>query len=60
MTIELTDDEYDVLLMMSGYAAGAADQAGDQPLKWVFVKLANRINKGDPNFRPYAVPEEFQ
>jgi hypothetical protein len=59
-TIQLTADEFDLLLIMAGYATGAAEGVGEHDLKWSFVKLMNRINEGNPDWTPYAIPEEFQ
>jgi hypothetical protein len=60
MMLELTEREFDLLLIMAGYATGAAERDGNQQLKWAFVKLLNRLNESNPHWTPYLVPEEFQ
>jgi hypothetical protein len=45
---------------MAGYASGAASQAGEQRLKWSFMKLINKINANNPHWTPYAIPEAFR
>jgi hypothetical protein len=57
MTIELSQDDFELLLVMLGYGTGAAMQH-DQKLAYKFLALANRINKDNPNWTPYAVSPE--
>ena len=53
-TIELSNDEFDRLLIALGYATGAArQQHGD--LADSFLRLANLINKDNPRWTPYKV-----
>ena len=54
-TITLTDDEFDQLLIVCGYAAGAAMNNREDRLAYSFIQLANRINEGNPNWTPYEV-----
>ena len=56
MTIELTDDEYMQLLIMMGYATGAAMKQ-DRKLADNFLRLANAVNKNNPRWTRYEVPE---
>jgi hypothetical protein len=58
MTIELTHDEFDTLLLMCGYAAGAAFDKGDRRLCNGFITLANAINRDNPRWIPYQIPPE--
>lgn len=58
MTIELTDDEFSQLLLMCGYAAGAAAKGEERLLAYSFIHLANRINQNNPNWTPYEIPKE--
>lgn len=58
MTIELTDDEMSQLILMCGYATGAAERNGDRRLALSYLRLANRINENNPQWTPYAIPEE--
>jgi hypothetical protein len=56
ITITLTADEFDLLLLMMGQATGAAMGAGHRSLGYRFLRLANRINEGNPRWRPYEIP----
>lgn len=60
MRIELDRADFEMLMLALGFAAGAAHKADDMKLFWEFIKLANAINKDNPNFRPYAIPPGFQ
>jgi hypothetical protein len=60
MTIELTQDEFDSLLVMVGYAAGAAFKEGNRNMAYRFICIANKINANNPRWFPYEIPEEFQ
>jgi hypothetical protein len=60
VNITLTYDEYERLLLVMGYAVGAAFSHGDQQMAYGFVDLINRVNKDKPHFQPYAIPDEFK
>jgi hypothetical protein len=55
MTIELTEDEFDMLLICIGYAIGAALK-DDEKLGYSFVRVANAVCRDRPNFTPYEIP----
>lgn len=57
-TFTLSRDDYDVLLIMLGYATGAASGRADKTLFRNFLRLTNEINKNNPDFRPYELPPE--
>jgi len=59
MTFTLTRDEFEVLLLMMGYATGAAFKENPR-LAHSFLELANRVNKDSPNWKPYQIPDEFK
>ena len=59
-TIELTRDEFATLLLMLGYATGAAFAKGERDLGYRFVALANQINKDNPNWTAYEIPPDVQ
>jgi hypothetical protein len=44
---------------MLGYAAGAA-QADNQWLFWQFIVFTNQLNRTNPHFRPYEIPEAYR
>jgi len=56
ITFSLTPDEFDSLLLMAGYAIGAAFP-DNRKLAYAFLRLANRLNEGNPNWTPYQIPD---
>jgi hypothetical protein len=59
MQIELTEGQFQTLLLMAGYATGTAFKEGDRPLAYRFIQLCNEINKDNPNYEPYETPAIF-
>jgi hypothetical protein len=57
VTLVMPVDEFELLLMALGYAAGAAHRDHDQHLFWRWIKLANSINRGNPQYRPYEIDD---
>ena len=58
VTFELTVDDFLKLLLALGRAAGEADRdRTDRDEFWEWIKLANAVNEGNPNWTPYAVDE---
>jgi hypothetical protein len=55
VTVEFTRDDYDVLLIILGYATGAAH---DPDMQRMMIRFVNAINQGNPSFIPYEVPAE--
>lgn len=53
--IDLTETEFEMLILLMGQGAGNAMRANDDLRPW--LRLANAINKGNPNWRPYEVSE---
>ena len=60
MTITLTDDEFAQLLFLLGFATGQAFNDNEPRLAYKFIDLTNKINRGNPNFRPYEIPPEYR
>jgi hypothetical protein len=56
--IRISVNDYDRLLLMAGFAIGGAFRMEDTQFAYRFVDLVNRINKGNPLFRPYEIPEQ--
>jgi hypothetical protein len=57
MQIDLNGDEFDVLLIALGYATGAVSK--DNPgLADSFMRIANAVNRNNPLWTPYEVPEK--
>lgn len=59
MQIELTEEQFQTLLFVTGYATGAAFRDGLPRLAYRYVQLINEINKDNPKFIPYAIPAEY-
>jgi hypothetical protein len=51
MKLELTNDQYDSLLILLGFAVASARKQGDYELGQRFLDLTNAIGKQSPNFR---------
>jgi hypothetical protein len=60
VTIQMSQDDFSNLLLMVGYAAGAARREGDVKAFYRWIEFANDLNTGNPNFRPYEIPPEFR
>jgi hypothetical protein len=58
MKIELSQEEHQLLILALGMASGVALRDGDAPLFRALQRLANTVNKDNPNWKPYAVQEE--
>ncbi|MGH9665554.1 MAG: hypothetical protein ACRD9L_14105 [Bryobacteraceae bacterium] len=56
LTIELSRDEFELLLLALGIAAGSA--AASPALFKDLLRLANAVNRNNPAWRPYEVPAE--
>jgi hypothetical protein len=58
-TFTLTDEEHTTLLLALGAAIACAFSQDNQPHGYQIVRLANRINEGNPDYTPYHIPEPF-
>jgi hypothetical protein len=58
VTITMTSYDWDALLLTLGYASGSAMKNGDRELLYQQIALLNRLNVGNPNYTPYAIPEK--
>jgi hypothetical protein len=58
VAITMTRDDYDSLLLALGRAAGCMSRDGDRAGVYRAVALLNRLNAGNPYYRPYVVPAE--
>jgi hypothetical protein len=55
--VQLSRDEYDAMLLMCGFACGAASQLQERGMLKSFVHLTNRLNEWNPNFKAYEIPK---
>jgi hypothetical protein len=59
--LTMSKDDWQRLLLVLGYAAGAAHKVGAWDAARPMIALTNRLNEGNPEFRPYDLgpePEE--
>lgn len=52
MRFELPDEDFASLMLMLGYATGAAYGKGDRELEILFIQLTLTIFKKNPNYGP--------
>lgn len=55
VVLRMTRTDYDALLIMIGYAAGKAES---ELMSKAAIRVANRINEGNPYWKPYQIKEE--
>ena len=60
VTLQMTRDDFDTLLLELGTAAGAAARDHDRVSLYRSLDLANRLNATNPDFTPYEIPAEYQ
>jgi hypothetical protein len=56
VAITMTRDDYDSLLLALGRATGCCSRDGDRAGAYRLVALINRLNAGNPHYRPYNLP----
>lgn len=57
VTLTMSVDDWERVLMLMGVALGGA-RRGLSPLDLrATLALVNRLNEGNPGFRPYEIPE---
>jgi hypothetical protein len=57
VVITLSHSDYNGLLLALGYAVGAAVKINERHVAQSFLRLANTINDGNPDWEPYFVPD---
>lgn len=57
ITLEMSRDDFERLLMMTGFATGAAKGTREF---YMWIKLVNDMNATNPHFTPYEIPAEFR
>jgi hypothetical protein len=58
ITLEMTVEEHEHLMLYLGYAGGCAGRHNEQALKWESYRMTNAINTGNANWQPYDIPED--
>lgn len=51
--LTISHEDYNTLLLCLGFAAGSAMKETQLPMAHAFLKLANSINVGNPDWTPY-------
>lgn len=59
VVLTMSREDYEMLLIVLGYATGAAIKDDWTPVRRMF-ELTNRLNKGNPSYRPYVVKAEIK
>lgn len=60
ITIEMSRDDYELLLLLLGIATGSCSRNPNRDMFWNSVDFVNRLNAANPRFTPYEIPEEFR
>lgn len=60
VTLKLSEDDFASLLLVIGYATGAARYESDMSLFYRWMALANKVNEGNTDYRPYEIPEQYR
>ncbi len=56
--LKLTADQYDMVLVALGMAAGLAARENHPKGYRCWLRVADEINEGNPQWQPYNVPED--
>jgi hypothetical protein len=56
--ITFRESEFQTMVLALGYAAGAAHGREERGLWIEFLRLANLVNRDNPTWTPYVIPEE--
>lgn len=57
ITIEMTRNDYEQLMLILGYACGAAS-AKNPAIFYTWLAFVNDLNATNPNFTPREIPAE--
>lgn len=58
VTLEMTTEDYEQLLLLLRYAAGRFYDK--RPIFYQLIRFVNDLNATNPNFTPYAIPAEYE
>ena len=59
VVLSMSREDYETLLIALGYYTGGISQrAGKNEAFTEMIELLNRLNQGNPNYRPYQVGEK--
>jgi hypothetical protein len=54
MNFQLSQEEFDLLLLALGIAIGTCYKDGNRALAHDILRLANAVNKDNPHWKPYT------
>lgn len=57
VVLTMSREDYESLLLFLGYATGAAAIRGEFREGDSIIALTNRLNTGNPNYKPYEIAE---
>lgn len=60
VVVEISEAEFEALLYEIGVTARMAMQQKQARLFWSCLAFANRLNEGNPDWRPYEIPPDIQ
>jgi hypothetical protein len=60
VTVTMTMDDWQRFVLAMGYAGGAILKTEGTQFHRKHLALMNRLNVGNPHFRPYEIPEEVE
>ena len=60
MTVELTEEEDELLTQALGIATAAALRNKNHKLATAFLNLANAVHRNNPNWTSYVVPKGWE
>ena len=58
IALRITQEEWDELIGALGYVCGTSLRKQDTEMAQRVLRIANRLNAGNPDFIPYEVPAE--
>lgn len=60
ITLEMTLDDWEKLLLILGFAIGTVHRQEGSPQFYSFLQFVNELNRTNPRFTQYEIPEEFR
>jgi len=60
VTLEMSRDDYEQLLLILGFQEGSVLRTGDERTFYRWLEFINRLNAGNPRFTPYEIPMEYE
>ena len=60
VTLTMTRDDHDQLMMLLGYALGAIQGNHSARSFYRALDFINRLNATHPRYTPYEIPEEYR